>query len=88
MVSPTPHQSNPHVACRIRGDRRVAESAAPRRDAPRSGTGCGVASISESSDTLHPDSRAIAGIVTALPALGATHIHRSPKPLKTSQIQA
>lgn len=35
MVSPTPHQSNPHVACRFRQRSTVAESArAPTRDAP------------------------------------------------------
>lgn len=38
MVSPTPHQSNPHVACRTYGDRRSPRTrAATVRD--RSGTG-------------------------------------------------
>lgn len=55
MVSPTPHQSNPHVACRTYGDRRSPRTrAATVRDDPEPD---GVASISESSDTLQPDSR-------------------------------
>lgn len=84
MVSPTPHQSNPHVACRTYGDRRSPRTrAATVSDDPEPD---GVASNSESSDTLQPDSRD-RRIVTGR-HVDATHIHRSPKPLKTSQIQA
>lgn len=55
MVSPTPHQSNPHVACRTYGDRRSPRTrAATVSDDPEPD---GVASTSESSDTLQPDSR-------------------------------
>jgi len=82
MVSPTPHQSNPHVGAvdLAAMDDRAARGPARRqrfeRTARRSVSGEAIVSDSRDRRTVE------------IGAAGAAHTHRSPRSRKTFQIQA